>query len=185
MVRINREQWPQLVWLFALGLLGVILLLAGSLPAKQKGRSSPPEPAAAVTLDDGLVAAEETLELRLKTILAQICGAGAVEVRITLAKGPLYDFAVNTNTSDRRTEETDDGGSKRITTEKGAEEQVVMRQSGGSQEPVVIRQSRPEVQGVLVLAQGAGDPLVRARLSQAVQTLLGIAPHQVAVLPME
>jgi len=180
MVRISREQWPQLVWLLALGVLGVVLLLAGSL-----GGKAPPGPAVPVRQPDGLAAAEEALEARLAAILGRVEGAGEVEVRVTLAKGPLYDYAVNTNTSDRRTEEADNNGGRRVTTEKGAEEQLVMRQVGGGQEPVIVQQTMPEVQGVLVLAQGAADPLVRARLSQAVQTLLGVAPHKVSVLPRE
>lgn len=184
MVRVSREQWPQLVWLLALGVLGVVLLVAGSLGGTKKA-PAPQRTAAEVTHPEGLAAAEETLEARLRSILSRIEGAGEVEVRVTLARGPVYEYAVNTNTNDRRVEEADNNGGRRVTTEKGAEEQLVMRQVGGGQEPVIVRQTKPEVQGVLVLAQGAADPLVRARLSQAVQTLLGVAPHQVAVLPRE
>jgi stage III sporulation protein AG len=132
---------------------------------------------------EGLQAAEESVEVKLESILGQIEGAGEVEVRVTLARGPVYDYAVNTNTNERRVEEGGQGESRRVTTERVAEEELVMRQSAGSQEPVVVQESRPAVQGVLILAEGAEDPLVRARISQAVQTLLGVAPHQVAVLP--
>ena len=183
-MRISREQWPQLIWLVVLGALGVALLVLGGRGERGRDWSSASRVGEERPVE-GLVAAEESLEARLEAILGQIEGAGEVRVRVTLARGPVYDYAVNTSTNERRVEEGGDKESRRVTTEEVAEEQLVMRQVGASQEPVVVQESRPAVQGVLVLAQGGNDPLVRARIIQAVQTLLGVAPHQVAVLPKD
>ncbi|MGB9885875.1 MAG: hypothetical protein ACPLPT_02300 [Moorellales bacterium] len=183
-MRISREQWPQLIWLVVLGALGVALLMVGGRGGNVRDWSSTASPSPQELPAQGLAAAEESLEARLEAILGQIEGAGEVRVRVTLARGPVYDYAVNTNTNERRVEEGGERENRRVTTEEVAQQQLVMRQVGASQEPVVVQESRPAVQGVLVLARGGNDPLVRARLIQAVQTLLGVAAHQVAVLPM-
>lgn len=184
-MRIAKEQWPQLIWLALLGALGVVLLLLGGIG--EGGRKEPPAPAGQAVSQpapgEGLSAFEEALERRLVSLLSQIEGAGEVEVRVALAGGPVYDYAVNVSTTDRQVEEAGESSGRRVSTEKGEEEQLVMRQVNGNQEPVVVKETRPQVQGVVVLAQGGYDPTVRAMISQAVQTLLGVAPHQVSVLP--
>lgn len=57
--------------------------------------------------------------------------------------------------------------------------------SGGKEEPVLIRAKRPEIAGVLVLAEGARDPGLREELVQAVITVLAVPAHKVTVLSKE
>jgi stage III sporulation protein AG len=134
-----------------------------------------------------MVTARE-MEEELQGILGQIAGAGRVAVRVSLKASPLKEYATNTRTSKHSVEEKEQSGATRITTDTSEDAQLVMARNGqiGSGEgPVVARETQPEVLGVVVVADGAGDPQVRARFIQAVQTLWGLAPHQVQVLPMK
>ena len=134
-----------------------------------------------------MVTARE-MEEELQGILGQIAGAGRVAVRVSLKASPLKEYATNTRTSKHSVEEKEQSGATRITTDTSEDAQLVMARNGqiGSGEgPVVARETQPEVLGVVVVADGAGDPQVRARFIQAVQTLWGLAPYQVQVLPMK
>ena len=50
-----------------------------------------------------------------------------------------------------------------------------------SGEPFVTQYTYPEVKGVVVVAQGVGQPAVKQRVIDAVTCAMGIAPHKVYV----
>ena len=52
--------------------------------------------------------------------------------------------------------------------------------SGGT--PYVIQERVPEVEGVLVLADGAGSATVKAQIAEAVQALFPVEAHKIRVL---
>jgi stage III sporulation protein AG len=60
---------------------------------------------------------------------------------------------------------------------------VLLQSASGANEPVVIREVHPEIAGVLVLAGGASNPVLRERLIQAVETVLDVPSYRVMVLP--
>lgn len=126
---------------------------------------------------------EISLEKRLENILSQIKGAGQVDVTVFLATGPKYEYAVNVTTNERSTNERDQSGDTRVTTEITEDGQLVVVRSepSGGETPVVAREYKPEVQGVLVVAQGADNPRIKARLISAVQTVLDLETHKIDV----
>jgi hypothetical protein len=52
-------------------------------------------------------------------------------------------------------------------------------------ETQIARERAPVLKGVLVVAEGAGDKRIQRALSRAVQSLFGIAPHQIMVVEGE
>lgn len=58
---------------------------------------------------------------------------------------------------------------------------AVTQYQGGQSTP--LDEVGPEVQGVVVVATGAANPIVREEITSAVETLLQIQPYQVLVLP--
>lgn len=128
--------------------------------------------------------AEIALEQKLERILSQISGAGNVAVSVALKTSPELEYAINVSTSEKSITETDQAGGNRVTldtTETG--ELVLLRVSGSTgEQPVIIKELKPEILGVLVVSQGANNPLLKAELTRSVQTLLGISPHQVNVV---
>ncbi|MGI9860021.1 hypothetical protein SDD30_01380 [Moorella naiadis] len=169
--------------LMSIGRLGNAgLHQAGSQPAQQKRQAELSAPATE------LMTTAREMETQLQQTLEQIAGSGRVAVSVSLKASPLKEFATNTKTTKHSIEEKDQSGGTRMTTDSSEDATMVMArnsQVSGGEAPVVSRESQPEILGVVVVAEGANDALVRLRLSQAVETLWGLAPHQVQVLPMD
>jgi stage III sporulation protein AG len=193
--RFLPQKPPWYLWL-AVGafILGTIFISIGNINnslQRQGAGSSNAQSSTQVGLagqQTELMVTAREMEEELQGILEQIAGAGRVAVRVSLKASPLKEYATNTRTNKHSVEEKDQSGATRTTTDTSEDAQLVMARNGqiGSGEgPVVARETQPEVLGVVVVADGAGDPQVRARFIQAVQTLWGLAPYQVQVLPMK
>ena len=111
-------------------------------------------------------------EERLSDILSQIDGAGAVDVMITYYGTAEKDIAYETKTNsvgrDERSEESED-------------KRAVMTGS----EPMVIKETYPEVKGVIIAAHGADKAYVRQAISEAVTAVLDVPAHRVCIYKKE
>ncbi|HOO12532.1 MAG TPA: stage III sporulation protein AG [Bacillota bacterium] len=128
---------------------------------------------------------EEQLEMRLKGILEQISGVGQVSVMVTLKSSKEIVPALNTVESGSETNERDGDGGTRTIIQQSTDKRVA--QGGGSitsDQPLIVKEVMPEVMGVIVVAEGAQRPEVTERLTDAVQTVLGIPAFRVKVYPM-
>lgn len=179
----DRHQWPRLLFLLVLMGVGVGMIIVGNLTAAPP----PPDDSSARvaeqrdTGEGGLAGTAREMEGRLEEVLSEVQGAGRVTVRITLVSGPRYDYAINVSTNERQVREGSEAN--RTTEERTREDNLVLVQGGGGQQqPVVVEERQPQVQGVLVVADGAVKPEVQWALTRAVQTLLNVAPHQIEVL---
>jgi len=127
-------------------------------------------------------ALEKELENKLQANILQMEGAGKVQVSVSFSTGLKSEYARNQNVTKRTSKETDKTGGTRETTEVTENNQVVM--PSGVSQPVMVMEDRPEVAGVLVIAEGARDPKVREGIHSAVQTLLNIPSARITVVPM-
>ncbi|MHB1419266.1 MAG: hypothetical protein ACYCX4_06700 [Bacillota bacterium] len=167
---------------------GLLLMSLGGLASGQKKISQsqitvPPSDTQQEIQETGMDREEILVEAKLEKALSEIKGVGAVTATVTLAAGPQYDYAVNVTTSERTVDENDRSGGTRVTTEQNRDGQLVLlkTQQTGIEQPVIVKETRSEVQGVLIVAEGAGDVRVKARIVQAVETILDIPAHQVDV----
>jgi stage III sporulation protein AG len=134
------------------------------------------------------LAAPETLATylarQMEEILSLVAGAGNVRVMLTMGSSSSV-YAQNIQTSLSTTTEQDgEGGIRNIDVQTGSHTYVMLRQSDGSERPLRLSELRPDIQGVIVVAQGAGDVAVRDALIRAAHTVLGIGAHQVQVFQM-
>ena len=127
-------------------------------------------------------ALEKELENKLQANLLQMEGAGKVQVSVSFSTSLKTEYARNENVTKRTSKETDKTGGTRETTEVTQNNQVVM--PSGSSQPVMVMEDRPEVAGVLIIAEGARDAKVREGIHTAVQTLLNIPSAKITVVPM-
>ncbi len=109
-------------------------------------------------------------EKKLEAILSGIKGAGNVKVMIVYKDNGKENLAMNTEYS-----EESDGSIKTQST-------AVI---GGNREVIVVQKSIPEVQGVIVTAQGAESPGVRENIKRAVAAVLPVMSHRIEVLTGE
>lgn len=127
----------------------------------------------------------EQLEKRLSELLTRVEGAGEVEVIITLRSSIERVVEKDIGIQQSETQETDAQGGNRTVGSASTNEGTVYVTEGSSSAPYVIKTISPAVEGVVVLAQGAGIGNVSNELSEAVQVLLGIEAHKVKILKME
>ena len=66
--------------------------------------------------------------------------------------------------------------------EKRLQKELVFMDSGSGRVPVVIQRIKPEIKGVVVVADGAGSSSVCQDILNAVEALLGIPRHRIQVL---
>lgn len=124
------------------------------------------------------------LEERLESILSQMAGVGEVKVMITLQSSEELVVEKDEPVSRSNTNESDSAGGSRIVTQVDSEESTVYRSSGSDSEPYVIKTLSPQVEGVVVVAQGAGSGTVDKNITEMVQALFGVEAHKVKVVKM-
>lgn len=178
----------RIVWL---GVIGVLLLVFGSVfdgnmlkssmidevPAKQeKSRESAALPA--MGAND-----EKFLEEKIAHLLSSVKGAGNVMASVTLEGSARQEHAKNITKESKVVEEKDTSGGIRTTSESKESEQVLLSKESGTDKPVMVSESKARIKGVLIVAEGANDSVVKANLTKAVETGLGIASYKITVLP--
>ena len=83
------------------------------------------------------------------------------------------------------TNESDFQGGSRITSQSETGENTVYRTDGNLSEPYVIKTLPPQIEGVLVVAEGAGSGTVNRTIVEIIQALFGVEAHKVQVVKME
>jgi stage III sporulation protein AG len=127
---------------------------------------------------------EEQLESKLKNILEQISGVKDVSVMVTLKVGKEVVPASNTVRTESETNEKDSDGGTRTVMQQSTDTRVVLDSGSSSDDrALIVKEIMPEVKGVIVVAAGAEKPQVEARLTEAVQTVLGVPAFRVRVYP--
>lgn len=125
------------------------------------------------------------LEERLEEALSGMAGVGKVKVMITLKSSRELVVERETPVSRSATTETDSQGGSRTVNTSELGETVVYSTDGSSSEPYVIKSLVPEIEGVLVVAEGAGTGKVNQTVTEIVQALFGLEAHKVKVVRME
>ncbi|MCM1992739.1 stage III sporulation protein AG [Oceanirhabdus seepicola] len=123
-------------------------------------------------------------ENELTTILDDIQGGGKITVMMHFESSEEKVIATNINDSVSITEETDDNGGTRMINTNQDGRTVVTVNEGDKTKPLVTKVVEPKVIGVIVVAEGASDSLVRQSIKQAVLTLYDLKSDQVEVYPV-
>lgn len=197
---LGRKDRRQLLLLLALGCAGVLLILIGQLgspgrdPAPQLPDLRLPDAPSQPVFDAGtaeqaaglpLLAAERVLSEKAAELLAQIQGVGEVDVWVTLARGVEVVYVADDQESFSDRIETDGQGGERRQTDRQHSGQTLTVRRGGEDRPLVRRIEAADVAGVLVVADGLHDPVVRLRVQEALQALFGLPAHRISMMPRE
>lgn len=122
-------------------------------------------------------------ENQLKEALDQIIGVSDATVMINLAETERRVYERNISTKRQQTDETDREGGKRKVDDATRDEQIVVLRSGDKEEPLLIRKEKPQIRGVLVVAEGVENIQVKSMVVEAVSRVLDVPAHRVSVLP--
>lgn len=188
MSKLKKPKKEQLVVLLLFGVLLVVIALpttTGTMGADKKDADISGTQGAAGT-DTATLTYEEQLEKRLSAILSQVAGAGRVEVMVTLESRGERIVEKDTPESRKSVEETDSSGGSRTTDEQDWGEETVYYEDGsGGKSPYVVKELEPNIEGVLVLAEGGDSAVVKQELLEAVQALFPIEAHKVKIMKLE
>ena len=188
MSKLKKPKKEQLVVLLLFGVLLVVIALpttTGTMGADKKDADISGTQGAAGT-DTATLTYEEQLEKRLSAILSQVAGAGRVEVMVTLESRGERIVEKDTPESRKSVEETDSSGGSRTTDEQDWGEETVYYEDGsGGKSPYVVKELEPNIEGVLVLAEGGDSAVVKQELLEAVQALFPIEAHKVKIMKSE
>jgi stage III sporulation protein AG len=176
--------------LIILIIIGVIIIIAGSTLFGGNSKSKKSE---LDQITDNKKNAEEVVKLgvtdektesekNIEEILSQIDGVGKVDVLVTYMSGREMVPYSDVKKSDDVTDEKDSTGGTRKITRSSYESEIAYEDNGsGEKKPIIVKELLPEVKGVVVVADGAGDAIVKERLTAAVKVLLGVPVHKIQV----
>ncbi len=131
---------------------------------------------AAGGMDDPVQSATEDLERRLEETLSLIDGAGCVRVMLTLKD--TGEKVVEKDTTRRS------GGSASTEETSDVSQSTVFSKNGSEETPYISNELTPQVEGVLVVAQGGGDSLVKQNILQSVMALFPLEAHKITIVKM-
>lgn len=119
------------------------------------------------------------LSQKLTAYLKQMDGAGEVEAWVTLKSGEQEVLYEEKSSQTSSLSEADSQGGTREETTEDVTRTVIFGADGN---PYVVQTTLPEVQGVLVLAEGGDDGAVRLDIVEAVQVLFDLDAHKIKVV---
>lgn len=124
-------------------------------------------------------------ESKLERILGQVEGIGKVKVMITLASSEERMTLQDTDNTESSTDEQDSNGGSRQQEEYILKSENVIISSDGNEYPYVVQVNSPKIEGVAVVAEGAGSGKKDSEIIDAVVALFSIEPHKIKVMKME
>ena len=140
------------------------------------------QPVVAIAKDlEGISALEKNLEDKIALSLEKMKGVGKVKVLVTYNSSLIKEFARDESVTQRTSKESDKEGGTRETVEVTENNRLVLVGNTGA---LIVVEERPQIAGVLIIAEGASDPKVKEQIFEAVKTLLNIQPARINVAPM-
>ena len=112
------------------------------------------------------------IEAKLNDVIGNIKGAGDVKVMLSINSSPELKVAENT---EEKTVTTSSGSTTTVTTEP------IIVDIDGEDSPLILKETLPTINGVIVVSSGAGDVKVKLDILTAVSTALGISPNKIEV----
>lgn len=135
--------------------------------------------------DSEVLSYQEKQEKDLEKILGKINGVGSVDVVINFQSSEVKVPAVDNSSQKSTTEETDSEGGTRVNSQETDGDKIVMSNSSNGSEPVILKTEKPEVLGVMVVAEGAEDSKIKYEITKAISSLYNISVDKVNVLAMK
>ncbi len=178
------KKWDKSQWTILI-LTGVLLMVIAIPTGDKQKEGKDPEPLPQAAEEE--VGAEDYaqgLEQKLEAVLSRIDGAGRVEVMITLedAGESVVEKDTVGEVSDRQ--ESDSAGASRTERDTKTTRETVYAEGDSKKTPFVGKEKTPKIAGVLVVAQGGENTMVKQNISEAVMALFQIEVNRIKVVKM-
>ena len=124
-------------------------------------------------------------EKKLENMLEKVDGIGKVDVMITLSSSEERMTLKDSDIKEEKTDETDSQGGVRKRDNYSSKSENILMNNDGDESPYVVRINSPKIEGVVVVAQGAGSGIKDTEIIEAVQALFEVESHKIKVMKME
>ena len=169
----------QLLILLLVGILLMVIVLP--VPDGREGSEEKGIQAAGEMADTSDY--EAYLEEKTARTLQYVEGVGKAEVMITLKSSSQKVIEKDQQSSSQTTEEEDSEGGTRTLNDISSDKTSIYEQnSDGSQSPYVSKELTPEIEGVVVIADGGDNAVVVQNITEAVQALFGVEAHKIKIM---
>ncbi len=150
------------------------------------GETKDPSQSEIQQTQEQLIRYSDYLEKRLEETLSMMEKVGRVKVMVTVNASKRDVVEKDRSTLRSNTAETDsEGGIRNINNIESSEVTLFTVDENGNQIPYVIQVFEPEIEGVMVVAQGAGRENVNSDITEAIQALFGVEAHKIKVVKMK
>ncbi len=180
----NFQKKPGSLWVF-LGLIGlglVLIISSGEKTINISQYQNKNKFTNAERVESSAVSTQRQIEAELAKTLATITGVGEVQVKVNLKSDHRKVWERQSRINKRIIQEQ---GTVVNTEEDSSEELVMAKGLDGRDLPVLKEDLAPEIQGVIVVASGAGNANIKELLTNTIMTILDLPAHRVMVIPGE
>ena len=126
---------------------------------------------------------EKYLEEKTARVLEDVEGVGEVTVMITLKSDGQKIIEKDQSSSSQSADEEDSSGGTRSVEDQSSDKTSIYEQTAdGSSTPYVSKELAPEVEGVVVIADGGDNAVVAQNITEAVQALFGVEAHKIKIM---
>ena len=127
---------------------------------------------------------QNDMEEKLEQLLLETAGAGDVKVMITYKSGKEKVIATESKISEDISNEKSASSDKNSSSTVSEITMAYSNNSLNSGEPIIVKEKMPEIEGVVVIAQGGGNIEVKDSIIRAVKALFDVPAHKIEVLKM-
>ena len=181
---------PKLIGICILGILLILLTFPDTLiPQSNKNKATDTSDAIPQTSSNSTT--EETkdyislMEEKLENVLRKVDGVGDVKVMITLKESKEQATLKDTPYTQENSNEADGEGGSRTYSEIRREESTVMvTTEAGKSVPYIVKEIEPEIEGIVIVAEGGDNITVISDIMEAAEVLFGVPLHKVKVMKM-
>lgn len=183
---------PKLIMIFIAGILIILLSFPGIFNSKYlKTEGTKSNKTVTVKKDTNTTSYDTNtyiteMENKLVGILKKVSGIGDVKVMITLKSSEKQIALKDTPSTQENLNEADgEGGNRTETNNKREESTVTVTDENGNSVPYIIQKIEPEVEGILVVAEGGDDVNVQLDIINAAEALFDVPANKVIVMDMD
>ncbi len=170
------------IYLGIIFIVGILLFTSGSfMKNENEDKVGETNTTVTETSSTSYETYEQQLTANLEGILSMVEGAGNVKCMITFENTKEMVFATDFEEDSSSVIEKDSLNGERTTKNENRDEKLVFV---GDNEPVVIKEVLPKVEGVVVVAQGGGNAHIKKAFIDVATSLLDIEPYKVTILKM-
>jgi stage III sporulation protein AG len=181
---------PKLIMVFIAGILIILLSFPNIFGGKAKTEDSSQDSSNIMQQNDTNTTSYDTntyitdMENKLENILRKVSGIGEVEVMITAKASKEQVTLKDSPYTQESLNEVDGEGGSRTDSSVQREESTVLVTKDGNSEPYIIQELEPDVEGIVVIAEGGDNIEVVLDIMEAAEVLFNVPAHKVKVMKM-